>query len=83
MTIPTKNGIDIDFLPFVIKCKIIELIKTNKIVCEIPLPEPKFKKSRNLSIISGNNEPIINANLLNSNFFLTSGNSKRINGIAT
>ena len=83
MTIPTKNGSDIAFLPFVIKCKIIELIKTNKIVCEIPLPEPNFKKSRNLSIISGNNEPIINANLLNLYFFLIRGNSKIISGTAT
>jgi hypothetical protein len=83
MTIPIKNGTDIDLFPFVIKCKIIELIKTNKIVCEIPLPEPNFKKSRNLSIISGSNEPIINENLLNSNLLLIRGNSKIISGTAT
>ena len=68
---------------FVAICKMIKLSKTNKMVCEIPLPEPKFKNSIDLSIISGNTEPIIRASLLNLNFFLISGSSKTISGIAT
>lgn len=55
---------------------------TNKKVCEIPLPEPKFKNNIDLSIISGNSEPIINASLLYSNLLLISGNSKTIRGAA-
>ena len=52
-------------------------------VCEIPLPEPRFKNNIDLSIISGNNDPIIRASLLNSNLFLIKGSSKTVSGIAT
>ena len=68
---------------FVAICKMIKLSKINKMVCEIPLPEPRFKNNIDLSIISGNNEPIIRASLLNLNFFLINGSSKTMSGIAT
>lgn len=51
--------------------------------CEKPLPLPMFRNSKDLSIISGNKEPIIRANLLNSNFLFIMGNSKIISGTAT
>ena len=55
----------------------------NKMVCEIPLPEPNFKNNNDLSIISGNKDPIISASLLNLNLFLINGSSKSMSGIAT
>ena len=61
----------------------IKLSMINKMVCEIPLPEPRFKNNIDLSIISGNNEPIMRAILLNLNFFLINGSSKTMSGIAT
>ena len=67
---------------FVAICKMIKLSKINKMVCEIPLPEPRFKNSIDLSIISGNKEPIIKASLLNLNLFLINGSSKTMSGIA-
>ena len=60
----------------------IKLNAINKMVCEIPLPELRFKNNIDLSIISGNNEPIIRASLLNLNFFLIKGSSKTMSGIA-
>jgi len=68
---------------FVAICNMIKLKAINKIVCEIPRPEPKFKNNIDLSIISGNNEPIIRASLLNLNLFLINGSSKTSSGIAT
>ena len=61
----------------------IKLNVINKMVCEIPLPEPRFKINIDLSIISGNNELKIRASLLNLNFFLINGSSKTMSGIAT
>jgi len=55
----------------------------NKMVWEMPLPEPRFKNNMDLSIISGNNDPIIRASLLNSNLFLINGSSKTMSGTAT
>ncbi len=63
-------------------CKMIKHNTINKMVCEIPLPEPRFKNSIDLSIISGNKEPIIKASLLNLNLFLINGSSKTMSGIA-
>ena len=82
MTIPIKNGREMKLFLFVTICKMKKLNTINKMVCEIPLPEAKFKNSIDLSIISGNNEPIIRTSLLNSNFFLINGSSKTISGIA-
>ena len=67
---------------FVAKCKMIKLNAINKIECEIPLPEPRFKNKNDLSIISGNKEPVIRAILLNLNLFLIIGSSKTMSGIA-
>ena len=61
----------------------IKLSMINKMVCEIPLPEPRFKNNIDLSIISGKIEPIMRASLLNLNFFLINGSSKTMSGIAT
>ena len=63
-------------------CKIIKHNMINRIVCEIPLPDPRFKNNMDLSIISGNKDPIIKASLLNPNFFFTNGNSKTMRGTA-
>ena len=82
MTIPIKNGREMELFLLVAICKTIKLITINKIVCEIPLPEPRFKNNMDLSITSGNKEPIIRASLLNPNFFLIIGSSKTIRGIA-
>jgi hypothetical protein len=82
VTIPIKNGREMKLFLFVAICKMIKLSKINKMVCEIPLPEPKLRNSIDLSIISGNNEPIIKASLLNLNLFLINGSSKTMSGIA-
>jgi hypothetical protein len=82
VTIPIKNGREMKLFLFVAICKMIKLSKINKMVCEIPLPEPRFKNSIDLSIISGNKEPIIKASLLNLNLFLINGSSKTMSGIA-
>jgi len=81
-TIPIKNGREMELFLFVAICKMIKHNKINKMVCEIPLPEPRLKNNIGLSIISGNNEPIIRANLLNWNLFLINGSSKTMRGTA-
>ena len=68
---------------FVAICKIIKHNMVNRIVCEIPLPDPSFKNNMDLSITSGNKEPIIRASLLKPNFFFINGSSKMIRGTAT
>ena len=82
MTIPIKKGRETKLFLFVATCKTIKLTTINKIVCEIPLPEPRFKNNMDLSITSGNKEPIIRASLLNPNFLLIIGNSKTMRGTA-
>ena len=82
MIIPIKNGREICLFLFVVKCKRIKHSATNKSVCEIPLPEPRFKNNIDLSIISGSKEPIIRASLLNSNLFLINDSSKIMRGKA-
>ena len=82
VTIPIKNGREMKLFLFVAICKMIKHNMVNKMVCEIPLPEPRFKNNIDLSIISGNNEPIIRASLLNSNLFLINGSSKTMSGTA-
>jgi len=69
--------------PLVAICKMIKHDSINKMVWEMPLPEPRFKNNMDLSIISGNNDPIIRASLLNSNLFLINGSSKTMSGTAT
>jgi len=81
-TIPIKNGREMKLFLFIAICKMLKSNIVNKIVCEIPLPEPKFRNNIDLSIISGNNEPIIRASLLNSNLFLINGSSKTMRGTA-
>lgn len=83
VTIPIKNGREMKLFLFVAICKMIKLSKVNRIVCEIPLPEPRFKNNIDLSIISGNSEPTIRASRLNLNRFLINGSSKMMSGIAT
>jgi len=82
VSIPIKNGREMKLFLFVAICKMIKQHMINKMVCENPLPEPRFKNNMDLSIISGNNEPNIRASLLNSNLFLINGSSKITRGTA-